>query len=66
MYTDSEIDVLKRHILIIKDEVDELNSFDNNRSSRRFTIDGHLLGSVGEIFASYHYGIKLAPNGTKG
>lgn len=66
MYTDSEIDVLKRHILIIKDEVDELNSFDNNRSSRRFTIDGHLLGSVGEIFASYHYGIELERNGTKG
>lgn len=66
MYTDSDINSLKQHILTIKKEVDELNSLDNDRSLRKFTIDGHLLGSVGEVFASYHYGIELAPNGTKG
>ncbi len=32
---------------------------------RRFTLDGHLLGSIGEVLANYYYGIKLAPMSTK-
>lgn len=27
---------------------------------RRFTLDGHLVGSLGEIWAAHLYGIKLA------
>lgn len=26
---------------------------------RHFTLDGHLLGSLGECLAAYHYGVKL-------
>ncbi len=32
---------------------------------RRFTLDGHLFGSIGEVLAKYYYGIELAPTGTK-
>ena len=32
---------------------------------RKFTLDGHLLGSIGEALANYYYGIDLAPNNTK-
>ena len=28
---------------------------------RRFTPDGHLVGSIGEVLASYHYGLELLP-----
>ncbi len=33
---------------------------------RRFTLDGHLVGSIGEVMAAYHYGLKLAPASTEG
>ena len=26
---------------------------------RRFTLDGHLVGSIGEVLAKYHYGLVL-------
>ena len=28
-------------------------------TGRPFTLDGHLVGSIGEVFASIHYGIEL-------
>lgn len=28
-------------------------------AGRHFTLDGHLIGSIGEVMASYHYGIGL-------
>lgn len=36
--------------------VDEL---ENNFPGRHFTPDGHLVGSLGEVLASYYYGIEL-------
>ena len=33
---------------------------------RPFTIDGHLLGSIGEVLAAYHYGLDLSTPGAKG
>ena len=33
---------------------------------RRFTPDGHLVGSIGEALASYYYGLKLSRPSTKG
>lgn len=32
---------------------------------RRFTLDGHLVGSIGEVVADYLYEIDLAPASTK-
>lgn len=31
---------------------------------RRFTPDGHLVGSIGEIIAAYKYNLHLLPNST--
>ena len=28
---------------------------------RPFTPDGHMVGSIGECFAAYHYGLELMP-----
>jgi hypothetical protein len=30
---------------------------------RHFTPDGHMVGSIGEAVAAYHYGIELYPPG---
>lgn len=39
--------------------VDELEAM---FPGRHFTPDGHLVGSLGEALASFHYGIKLFDN----
>jgi hypothetical protein len=33
---------------------------------RRFTPDGHLVGSLGEVLAAYHYDLELLPASTAG
>ena len=33
---------------------------------RRFTPDGHLVGSIGEVLAAYHYGLALKKHSTPG
>jgi len=33
---------------------------------RHFTPDGHLVGSLGECLAAYHYGLELLPASTIG
>ena len=33
---------------------------------RRFTLDGHLVGSIGEVLAAYDYGLTLLPASTQG
>ena len=33
---------------------------------RRFTPDGHLVGSLGEVLAAHRYGLRLHPNSTPG
>lgn len=32
---------------------------------RHFTLDGHLVGSIGEVMAAYYYGIDLYTASTK-
>ena len=36
--------------------VDEL---EREFPGRHFTLDGHLIGSIGEVLAAYYYGIEL-------
>lgn len=31
---------------------------------RKFTLDGHLVGSIGEVMAAYMYDLNLVPNST--
>lgn len=33
---------------------------------RHFTPDGHLIGSIGECLAAYHYGLELLPASSRG
>lgn len=33
----------------------------NKRFDRSFTLDGHLMGSIGEVIAAYEYDIELLP-----
>src|SRR3546814_7595988 len=35
-------------------------------SGRRFTLDGHLVGSVGEVIAAYMFDLQLNPASTLG
>lgn len=28
---------------------------------RKFTLDGHIVGSIGEVLAAHYYGLKLKP-----
>lgn len=50
-------------ISIVPEKVKELISIVNELEvvfpGRHFTLDGHLVGSIGEVLASYYYGIKL-------
>ena len=49
-------------MILLKEKIKELLAITKTLESefdRSFSIDGHLLGSIGEIFAGYHYGITL-------
>lgn len=47
----------------IKDKVQQLigivKELEKDFPGRHFTLDGHLVGSIGEVMASYYYGIEL-------
>jgi hypothetical protein len=42
-----------------------VNEFERLFPGRRFTPDGHLVGSVGEVVAAHRYGLTLFPSSTK-
>ncbi len=60
-YTDVDIEFLKIKACEIYKTTKELEALFH----RKFTIDGLLAGSIGEVFASYYYGIELAEAGKK-
>jgi hypothetical protein len=39
--------------------------FETLFKGRKFTLDGHIVGSVGEVCAAYHYDLELLPASTK-
>ena len=47
----------------VKDKVQQLirivAELEKDFPGRHFTLDGHLVGSIGEVMAEYYYGIKL-------
>ena len=51
------------------DKIKELykitNELESSYPGRKFTIDGHLVGSIGEVIVAEHYGLKLLPNSTE-
>lgn len=32
---------------------------------RKFTLDGHLVGNIGEVLVSNKYGLTILPNSTE-
>ena len=57
MQTDKivKIPILVKELYKIVDELEECFP------DRYFTLDGHLVGSIGEVLASYYYNLKLLP-----
>ena len=48
---------------LIRDKVQKMIEIVTERETefacRHFTLDGHLVGSIGEVMAAYYYGIEL-------
>ena len=55
-YTAEKMDGIKEKVQQLIGIVKEL---EQDFSGRHFTLDGHLVGSIGEVMASYYYGIAL-------
>lgn len=61
-YYTSEIECVRKRItemFAISSELEKLFP------GRKFTLDGHLVGSIGEVLASYYYDLKLLPSSTE-
>lgn len=41
------------------------NELECTYPGRKFTIDGHLVGSIGEVIVAEHYGLELLPSSTE-
>ena len=41
------------------------NELETEYPGRKFTIDGHLVGSIGEVIVAENYGLELLPNSTE-
>ena len=54
---------------MLSDKIKELykitNELESSYLGRKFTIDGHLVGSIGEVIVAEHYGLELLPNSTE-
>lgn len=46
----------------IKDLLSIVCELEKEFPDRKFTLDGHLIGSIGEVLASHYYGIDLFPS----
>jgi hypothetical protein len=56
IYTQEKMDNVRLQVQKLVDIVNELES---DFPGRHFTLDGHLVGSIGEVMAAYYYGIEL-------
>jgi hypothetical protein len=50
---------------LVKDLYAIVEALEQLFPGRKFTPDGHLVGSIGEVLAAYDYGLKLLPNSAK-
>lgn len=54
---------------MLSDKIKELyritNELEKEYPGRTFTIDGHLVGSIGEVIVAENYGLELLPNSTE-
>ena len=53
---------------MIADKIKELyritNELEQAYPGQKFTVDGHLVGSIGEVIVAERYGLQLLPNST--
>ncbi len=54
---------LPKQVETILNAIDEL---ENEFPGRRFTMDGHMMGSIGEVIAAKTFGLQLLPASSKG
>lgn len=54
---------------MLSDKIKQLykitNELEQAYPGRKFTVDGHLVGSIGEVIVAEHYGLTLLPNSAK-
>lgn len=54
---------------MLSDKIKELymitNELESSYPGRKFTIDGHLVGSIGEVIVAEHYGLTLLRSSTE-
>lgn len=55
-YTQEKMEKVKEQVQKMISIVGELEA---DFPGRHFTLDGHLVGSIGEVMAAYYYGIDL-------
>ncbi|MCR4945676.1 MAG: hypothetical protein K5929_01870 [Lachnospiraceae bacterium] len=55
-YSKEKMNLIKGKVQMMIEIVTEL---ENEFPGRHFTLDGHLVGSIGEVMAAYYYGIEL-------
>lgn len=56
VYTEEKMNDVKMRVQRLIAIVKELEA---DFPGRHFTLDGHLVGSIGEVMAAYYYGIEL-------
>ena len=56
VYSDEKMKLIQEKVREMISIVAEL---EKEFPGRRFTLDGHLVGSIGEVMAAYYYGIEL-------
>lgn len=61
-YTDSDINEM---LSIYRNMVKEVETLEAMFGDRHFTLDGHIIGSIGEVAAANYYGIDLFTSSTK-
>jgi Family of unknown function (DUF6998) len=65
MSDDDKFDLLAKLIQKLYEVTDTLNA-EFSSAGRRFTLDGHLLGSIGEVLAAFSFDLCLDPPSKKG
>lgn len=56
---------IKEMLSIYRNMIKEVATLEAMFPDRHFSLDGHIVGSIGEVAASYYYGIKLAKSSKK-
>ena len=64
-WSESRCQKLRDSIKSLYKVVDELNR-EFAEETRKFTLDGHLVGSIGEVVAAYAFNLRLLESSSAG